>query len=69
MSREVRIIVTTIGILLCLSAIALPTIVSAAGVWPWVLLYASVGIGLMAGAIAAKDSADREARQRDGSAS
>lgn len=63
MTREQRITNGTIGILLCISAIAVYLIVPAVNVWPWVLMFASVGVGLTAGAIAAKDAADRAARQ------
>lgn len=62
MTREQRITNGTIGILLCISAIAVYLIVPAVNVWPWVLMFASVGIGLTAGAIASKDAADRQAR-------
>lgn len=62
MTREQRITNGTIGILLCISAIAVYVIVPAVNVWPWVLMFASVGIGLCAGAAAAKDTENKAAR-------
>lgn len=59
MTREQRITNGTVGVLLCISAILLPIIIPAANVWPWVMLFLSAGIGLTAGAIAAKDAADK----------
>lgn len=61
MTREQRITNGTTGILLCISAFAVFALVPAGNVWPWVLMFLSVGIGLTAGAIAAKDAADKRA--------
>lgn len=60
MTREQRITNGTIGVLLCISAILLPLIIPAVNVWPWVMLFASVGIGLTAGAAAAKDAENKK---------
>lgn len=69
MTREQRITNGTIGILLCISAIAVQLFVPAANVWPWTLAFASVGIGLVAGAAVAKDAENRARAQADNSAS
>jgi hypothetical protein len=58
-TREQRITNGTIGVLLCISAIAVYFIIPAVNVWPWVLMFASVGIGLSAGAAAAKDAENK----------
>lgn len=63
MTREQRITHGTTGILLCISAIAVYFIIPATNVWPWVLMFGSVGIGLVAGAAAAKDAENKASAQ------
>lgn len=62
MSQEVRLMTGTTGTLLLVSALALLIFTPAVNIWPWILLFASTGTGLMTGFIIANDKA-RATRQ------
>lgn len=60
MTRSVRIMCFTIGLLLIASAVAVAAL-PVANFWPWSLLFASAGIGLFVGAYVAMEDADSTA--------
>jgi hypothetical protein len=51
MTRSVRLMSGTAGTLLLFSAILLIFLVPAENIWPWVLLFVSLGGGLVTGSI------------------
>lgn len=68
MTRSVRLMTGTTGALLLVSAIALLILLPVANVWPWLLLFISVGAGLMTGFVVENDEARasrQAARQQD----
>jgi hypothetical protein len=67
MTPSVRLMARITGLCLLGSAFAL-ILAPAENIWPWVLLFVSVGAGLVAGSVAAQrdeDAAQRRARQAD----
>lgn len=62
MSRSVRLMTGTMGTLLLASAVVLLLFVPAENIWPWILLFASVGTGLVTGSIVSQGE-DIEARR------
>lgn len=62
MTRSVRLMTGTTGSLLLVSALALLIFAPTEDVWPWILLFASVGLGLMVGFVIENDQARAASR-------
>ena len=68
MTRSIRIMTGTTGVLLLASALALLLFIPVENAWPWILLFASVGAGLFAGFVVENDKVIAERRKARGAA-
>jgi hypothetical protein len=68
MTRSVRLMTGTTGTCLLASAFVLLFFLPAENVWPWVLLFVSLGVGLVTGSIISQGedlAAQRAAREAE----